>query len=190
MLTQSGAAARSASVANLPVLTKAGAAARLALMSLLPVLTKSGAAARPANLAILAVLANAAAAARRAPEAFLVVDAEGGAAARRAFGAVLVVRTLLDNAPPDWVRRRGVGRCCRGCCGCLRLNVAARTYSELAGCLLIGAWVIPKRLWTQVPTPRSHSVLFGPIRSHSVPFGPPSSELLRARALPAAGLSC
>ena len=67
------------------------------------------------------------AAARRAKGTLLAVFTENGAAAGPALSALLAVRALLPDAP-DWVRRRGGGRCGRNCCGCLRhgAKVAAK----------------------------------------------------------------
>ena len=93
--------ARLTFVPSRAVLTEAGAAARLALVAPRAVLAKHGTAACPALVASPAMLT------------------EAGAAARLALVAPLAVRALLNDAP-DWVRRRGGGRCCRNCWGCLR----------------------------------------------------------------------
>ena len=86
---------------SVAVLADAGAAARFALVAPSAVLAKHGTITCPALVASPAMLT------------------EAGAAARLALVAPLAVRALLVDAPPDWVRRRGVGRCCRSCCGCL-----------------------------------------------------------------------
>ena len=47
--------------------------------------------------------------------ALFAVEADAGAAARRAMVALLAVRTLLVDAPLDWMRRRGIMRCYGSC---------------------------------------------------------------------------
>ena len=99
MEAEAGATARRTSGAPLAVLAEAGAAALRASGALLVMLAEAGAAAIPAMVALRAVLA------------------EAGAAAIPALLAPLVVWTLLVDAPLDWMRRRGVRRCCRSCWG-------------------------------------------------------------------------
>ena len=70
-----------------------------------------------AGAALFAVKAEAATAARHTSVAPLPMEAEAAAAASYASAALLAVRTLLLNAPLDWMRRRGVRRC-RNCWGC------------------------------------------------------------------------
>ncbi len=93
-----------------------GAATCLAIFAYYVMLANPGALASLAMLAMLVVLAEVGAAAIPAIGAPRAVHAEAGAAAIPALAASpIAVRTLLVDAPLDWMRRRGVMRCYGGC---------------------------------------------------------------------------
>ncbi len=106
-----------ARVANLVVEADAGTATRFAVTTPRAVLAKAGTITLLALVAPRAMLAEAGTATRLTLVAPRAVLAEAGAAAIPALVALPFMRTLLPNPPLDWMRRRGVRRCCRSCWG-------------------------------------------------------------------------
>ena len=101
MLAVTGGATGPATIAALTMLAVGGGTTGPAVLTALAVFTVFVASTGPAMMFALAMLADA------------------GTTALGTIVASLVVRTLLPDAPLDWVRRRGIKCCCRSCCGCL-----------------------------------------------------------------------
>ena len=109
-----GTATRFAVTTPRAVLAKAGTITLPALVAPLAVEAVAGTTTRLTLVAPRAMLAEAGTATRLTLVAPRAVLAEAGTAAIPALGASLAMRARISIAS----HCRGVGRCCRGCCGC------------------------------------------------------------------------
>ena len=119
MLANPGALASLAHLAALAMLAVTGGATVPATIAALTMLAVGGGTTGPAVLTALAVFTEVVASTGPAMSFALAVLADAGTTALDTMVALRVVRTLLPDAPLDWMRRKGIRCCCRSCCGCL-----------------------------------------------------------------------